>query len=167
MAPDFWPFCTIGRKLADLHLSWETCERYDLGKPKAKFGTYEKMDFARIKKDGKMVKDTKTLRINGIIVFENIPEIQYRVNGRTPLEWAIDRYRLHTDKDSGITNDATKGLDGKPLDIVPLIERLVYVGVESDRLVSELPKEFEPSDWKPIKAGLDNFIKGPAQSRLV
>ena len=114
-----------------------------------------------------MVKDTKTFRINGIIVFENIPEIKYRVNGCTPLEWAIDRYKLHTDKDSGITNDATKGLDGKPLDIIPLIERLVYVGVESDRLVSELPKEFEPSDWKPVRAGLDNFIKGPAQSRLM
>lgn len=167
MAPDFWAFCTIGRKLADLHLSWETCKRYDLGKPKAKFGKYEKMDFARIKKDGKMVKDTKTLKINGIIVFENIPETKYRVNGRTPLEWAIDRYKLHTDKDSGITNDATKGLDGKPLDIIPLIERLVYVGVESDRLVSELPKEFEPPDWKPVRAGLDNFIKGPAQSRLM
>ena len=167
MAPDFWPFCTIGRKLADLHLSWETCERYNLGRPKAKFGKYEKMDFARIKKDGKTVKDTKTLKINGIIVFENIPETKYRVNGRTPLEWAIDRYKIHVDKDSSITNDATKGLDGKPLDIVPLIERLVYVGVESDRLVSELPKEFEPSEWKPIKTGLDNFIKGPAQSRLV
>ena len=162
MAPDFWAFCTTGKKLADLHLSYETCNRYNLGKPKAKFGKYQKMAFARVKKDGKLIQDKTTLKINGIEVFDNIPETEYKVNGRTPLEWAIDRYKKTIDKDSEIINDATD------VDIIPLIERLVYVGVESDRLVSELPAEFEPKDWEPKKAGMDAFVtdSGDVQSRL-
>ena len=160
MAPDFWTFSKTGRKLADLHLSWETCKRYDLGKSKAEFGKYEKMDFATKKDDTsikkfKKITDYTTLRINGITVFDNIPETNYKVNGRTPLEWAINRYKVRVDKDSGIINDATKGID-----IIPLVERLVYVGVESDRLVSELPKEFEPRNWKPKKTGMDEFVSG-------
>ena len=161
MAPDFWTFSKIGKKLADLHLSWETCKRYSLGKPKNEFGKYAKMAFARKNKDGKQVNDTTTLKINGMTVFDNIPDIQYRINGRTPLEWAIDRYKVTTDKDSGIVNDPTN------VDIIPLIERLVYVGVESDRLVSELPEEFEPKDWKPAKVGLDAHVQyGAFQSTL-
>ncbi len=160
MAPDFWAFSKIGKDLADLHLSWETCERYDLGKPKNEFGKYTKMTFAKKKKNGKQVTDTTTLKINGIEVFDNIPDIKYRVNGRTPLKWAIDRYKIHTDKESGIVNDATD------VDIIPLIERLVYVGVKSDELVSGLPEAFEPDNWEPKKAGLDTFVEGPAQSKL-
>ena len=155
MAPDFWTFSSIGKKLADLHLSYETCSRYNLGKPKADFGKYEEMAFAKKRNEnGKQVIDTTTLRINGITVFENIPDVKYRVNGRTPLEWAIDRHKIKIDKDSGIVNDSTN------VDVIPLIERLVYVGVESDRLISELPKEFEPKDWKPVKTGIDQFIDG-------
>ncbi len=162
MAPNFWSFSKIGRDLADLHLSWETCPRYDLGKPMTEFGKYTKMDFAKKKDDtstkkSKKTTDYTTLRINGIIVFDNIPKTNYKVNGRAPLEWAIDRYKISTDKDSGIVNDATN------VDIIPLVERLVYVGVESDRLVSELPKEFEPKDWKPQKSGMDKFVDDPAE----
>ena len=127
MAPDFRAFSNIGKQLADLHLSWETCPRYDLGKPKAEFGKYEKMAFAK-KKDsttGRQVNDSTKLKINSIEVFDNIPETNYKVNGRTPLEWAIDRYKIRVDKESGIVNDATD------VDIIPLVERLVHVGVES------------------------------------
>ena len=163
MAPDFRAFSDIGKQLADLHLSWETCPRYDLVTPKEKIGKYLKMAFAK-KKDkttGRQVNDYTKLKINGIEVFDNIPATNYRVNGRTPLEWAIDRYKSSTDKDSGIVNDATN------VDIIPLVERLVYVGVESDRLVSELPKEFEPKDWEPQKSGMDKFVEGgSSQSRL-
>ena len=67
-------------------------------------------------------------------------------------------HKKTTDKESGIINDATVDLEGKPLDIIALVERLVYVGVESDRLVSDLPDEFESKDWKPKKTGMDEFV---------
>ncbi|RNJ74183.1 MAG: helicase [Thaumarchaeota archaeon S15] len=78
---------------------------------------------------------------------------KYQVNGRTPLEWIVDRYNKTVDKDSGIVNDPLEGMDED--DIIAVIERAVYVGVESDRLIAELPDEFEPKDWKPKKTGLD------------
>lgn len=115
---------------------------------------------------GRKVNDKTKLKINGILVFDNIPKINYKVNGRTPLKLAIDRYKIKIDKESGTINDATK-IDDKPIDIILLIERLVYVGVQSDRSISELPEKFEPDDWKPSYAGLDNYIDGPAQSRLM
>ncbi len=86
MAPDFHTLSKIGKQLADLHLSWETCKRYNLGKPKAKFEKYTKMVFVKKEVDDKQVIDHTKLKINGIEVFDNIPETNYKVNGRTPLE---------------------------------------------------------------------------------
>ena len=62
MAPDFWKFSKAGEKLVDLHLNFESCSKYDLGKPKAKFGNLKKMSFVRIKKGGKQVSDKTRLQ---------------------------------------------------------------------------------------------------------
>ena len=55
------------------------------------------------------------------------------MNGRTPLEWYIDRYRIKKDKESGIVNDPN-GWFADPRDLVAAIERIVYVSVESTRI---------------------------------
>ena len=163
MAPDFWSFSRTGQALAWLHLNYETCERYEL-KQKAKFGKLEKMTYPKIKKDGKKVTDKTNLRINRIDALEGLPETEYMVNGRSPLEWAIDRYKRSVDKDSGITNDPTEGMTESKT--IAMIKRLVYVAVKSDELVKQLPKEFEPKDWKPKKAGLDQYVSGKAQTKI-
>ena len=48
-----------------------------------------------------------TLTINEHVRLAGIPAEAHRyvVNGRTPLEWYIDRYRIKKDKESGIVND--------------------------------------------------------------
>lgn len=43
------------------------------------------------------VTDKTTLKLNVMMVFDNIPDVKYKVNGRTPLEWAIYCSGLHTD----------------------------------------------------------------------
>ena len=47
------------------------------------------------------------LIVNDHIRLSGIPEEahDYQVNGRTPLQWFIDRYRITRDKESGIVND--------------------------------------------------------------
>ena len=127
--------------------------------PKYKFKKFSKLSFGRksvqINGKTKSVIDKTVLRIDGNVTFDNIPpDIEYQVNGRTPIEWIIDRYKITTDKDSGITNDPCTGTD-----IIAVIERAVHVGLESDKLVKALPKEFEPTDWEPAKTGMDGFIK--------
>ena len=155
MAPDFRKFSEAGQALAYLHLNYEKCQKYKL-ESKSKFGKLKKMSFPKVKKDGKSITDKTKLKINGIIAFENIPKITYQVNGRTPLEWVIDRYKFTTDKDSQITNDPT--VDMTEQKTIDMIQRLIYVSVESDKIISKLSKlEFEPKDWTPKPIGLDSF----------
>ena len=172
MAPDFWAFSKSGKAIVDLHLGFFDKDiennRYPLGPPKRRFGKPAKMAFAKYRdpKTGRQKTDYARLKINDILAYDNIPETDYRVNGRTPLEWLVDRYRFKQDKESGITNDPCENLTEK--DMISLVERAVHVGVRSDEIISALPEEFEPADWKPKKTGLDGHMNlgGPVQSAL-
>ena len=63
---------------------------------------------------------------------------RYTVNGRSPLEWVIDRYQVKTDKASGIVNDPSEYSDD-PRCIVDLIEKLIRVSMETMEIVDLLP----------------------------
>ena len=158
MAPDFWSFSRIGMDLASLHLSYETCKRHKLGAPIFDPAGFQKLDFGR-KDAGKgdrrsTVIDHRSILADRHLLFDGIPEMEYRVNGKTPVGWVVDRYAVKKNPDSGIVNDPCTGTD-----IVAVLERAVHVGLESDRLVSELPKEFEPREgWEPRRTGMDKFF---------
>ena len=159
MAPNFWKFSNIGKKLTDLHLNFDTGNKYNLGKPKNNIKNFHKLSFGTIKEDNKRKSDKTKLFIDGVDLFDNLPNIEYTVNGRTPIEWIVDRYKITTDKESGITNDPCTGFD-----IISHIERAVYIGVESDKLINELSKEeFEPKNWKPSKSGLDAHMSSSSK----
>ena len=83
-----------------------------------------------------------TLIINEHLRLSGIPQAAHRyvVNGRTPLEWFIDRYRIKRDKESGILNDPN-GWFADARDLVTAIERIVYVSVESTRIIEGLPSQ--------------------------
>ena len=172
MAPDFWAFNKAGKALADLHLGFfnenEKDNRYQLGPPKRRFGKPTKMAFEKYRdpETGRQRTNYARLKINGILAYDNIPETNYRVNGRTPLEWLADRYRFTTDKESGITNDPCESLTEN--DMISLVERTVHVGVMSDEIIGSLPEEFELADWEPKKTGLDLHMNtgGTSQSML-
>ena len=172
MTPDFRAFKEAGKALADLHLGFfnedRKDNRYPLGPPKRRFGKPAKLAFDRYRdpKTGRQKTNYARLKINGILVYDNIPETDYRVNGRTPLEWLADRYRFTTDKESGITNDPCESLTEK--DMISLVERAVHVGVRTDEIIGGLPEEFEPAEWMPKKTGLDVHMDlgGPTQSVL-
>ena len=172
MAPDFWTFSKAGKALADLHLGYFAEDREDnrhpLGPPKRRFGKPEKLAFDRYRdtETGRQRTNYTRLKINDILAYDNIPETNYRVNGRIPLEWLADRYRFTTDKESGITNNPCEKLTEK--DMISLVERAVHVGVRSDEIIGSLPEEFEPAEWTPKKTGLDVHMDlgGPTQSAL-
>ena len=50
----------------------------------------------------------------------------------------MDRYRFSTHKESGITNYPLEGVGGE--DVRAIVERLMHVGVESDRIMAMLSK---------------------------
>ncbi len=156
MAPDFAAFRNAGKNLADLHLNFETCVRHSLSAPQFFPTKFSKLSFGTGNDPGtgRKVKNTTVLRADGVVLFDKIPQTTYKINGRTPLEWVVDRYKITTNKENGIINDPCTGTD-----IVAVIERAVYVGLESERIIKTLPKEFEPgADWTPSKIGLAGFM---------
>ena len=145
MAPDFHAFAEAGRLLAALHLGYETCEEYPLevmhtqsGEPKPEHYRigHKAMRFADDEKSILIVNDH--IRLAGIPVEAH----RYQVNGRTPLEWFVDRYRIKTDKQSGITNDPNAWFDD-PRDLIVAIRRIVHVSVETAQIVEGLPEPFD------------------------
>ena len=105
----------------------------------------------------KQENDKSTLVYNSNLTFKGIPEIAHRyvVNGRSPLEWMIDRYQVKTDSASGIVNDPNM-FSEDPTYISNLIPRLVTVSVETMKIVDSLIKINEkdcydifPDAWKP------------------
>ncbi|MDE0099993.1 MAG: N-6 DNA methylase, partial [Truepera sp.] len=160
-APDFRAFVKAGRVLAELHLGYEACPEYPLevrvsGQPGGDlFGPSEsvlesKPDLFRIGTRKMRFKDDpkspfleeSILIVNDHIQLCGIPAEahRYEVNGRTPLGWFIDRYRVTRDKRSGILNDPN-GWFADPRDLITAIKRIVYLSVETVRIVAGLPTD--------------------------
>ena len=155
LAKDFKAFSLAGRRLAQLHLNYENAEPYplvvrgDAENP----GRVQKMKWGKRKdpETGKKVDDYTTLIYNENLTFSDIPEAanEYKVNGRSPLEWMIDRYQIKTDKASGIVNDPNDYSDD-PTYISGLIPRLVTVAMDTLEIINMLPSLNElpqPADW--------------------
>lgn len=140
---DFWAFSKAGRDLADLHLNYETIPAYPdvkvIGAETEKFRV-EKLTFGKNGKD----TDKSTIIYNSYIRIENIPleAYDYVVNGKSAIEWIMDRYQVKTDKDSGITNDPNDwGLEhNNPRYILDLILSIITVSIETMKIVNNLPK---------------------------
>ena len=143
-AADFHAFAEAGKSLAALHLNYETCEQYPLELVNVHDGELQPHHFRLGKRAMRFTdKETKTtLIINEHVRLSNIPEAahQYVVNGRTPLEWFIDRYKITQDKESGIVNDPN-GWFADPRDLVAAIQRIVHVSVESTQVIESLPTQ--------------------------
>jgi predicted helicase len=139
---DFWAFSKAGKELAYWHLNYETIEPYEVKEWKkelfldAEDYRVVKMVFGK-NKDG---VDKTTIIYNSKITLSQIPlEVyDYIVNGKSALEWIMERYKFTKDKDSGITNDPNDWSDD-PRYIVDLVKRIVRVSVETVRIVKNLP----------------------------
>ena len=82
-----------------------------------------------------------TLKYNDHIAISGIPNdaFRYIVNGRSPVEWLVERYYRKQDKPSGIIDDPNLWSDD-PKYIFNLIPRLVAVALRTNELVERLPK---------------------------
>ena len=108
----FHTFAKAGRELAAFHLGYEHCDEHALKLWFAQPGEPKLEHFGLGTRAMRFADDEKTeLIVNDHLRLRNIPAAahRYHVNGRTPLEWFIDRYRIKQDKESGIVNDPTDG----------------------------------------------------------
>ncbi len=140
-AADFHAFSKAGRRLAGLHLGYETGPKYPLSVVFQMEGEPKSEHFGISSRKMRFTDDDKTiLAINDHVHLTGIPPEahEYQVNGRTPLEWFIDRYRIVRDKESGIVNDPN-GWFADPRDLISAFRRVVHLSVETVKIVSGLP----------------------------
>ena len=140
---DFWSFSRAGRALAGLHINYESVPMYPAqvdikGSPVSY--RVDKMKFGGRGKE----KDKTTIVYNNQITVSGVPleAYQYVVNGKSAIDWVIERQCVKTDKASGIINDAndwaveTMNNPKYPLE---LLLRVITVSVETLKIVKSLP----------------------------
>lgn len=142
---DFQAFVSAGRELADLHMNYEQAAPYPLtitgdrphGDP------YQWYRVEKMRYRGKGAKDKTEITYNAHIAISGIPgEAQeYLLGSRSGLDWILERYRVRTDKASGIVNDPNDWARevGNPRYILDLIQRVTTVSVRTIQIVKGLP----------------------------
>lgn len=93
-------------------------------------------------------EDSSVLHINSRCCLTGIPADaeDYKVSGRSPLQWAIASLRVKNDTASGIVDDPN-GWDewaDEPFNLIRHLRRLVTVSVETARIVAGLPPAITP-----------------------
>ncbi len=144
---DFWAFSKAGRKLADLHINYESVEphpttRIILPETQYQMDAYEFYSVEKMRFPKKDQKDT--ILYNSRIRIENIPAkaYEYVVNGKSAIEWIMERYQVTVHKESGIKNDPndwSREVE-KPSYILDLLLSIINVSVQTVDIVAGLPK---------------------------
>lgn len=159
---DFVAFNKAGRALAELHLNYESVAAHpevkviELGKKEDyideetgetvlngdafNYYSVEKMRFP----SGQKAKDKpSTIIYNPHITLEHIPAVAYDyvVNGKSAIEWIMERYQVTIDKDSLIKNDPNDWSreHHQPRYILDLLLSVINVSVQTVAIVKGLP----------------------------
>ena len=161
---DFMAFYKAGKALADLHLNYEQVPPspdvtasiadavYKEPTDDAPFGYtkydhffVDKMVFPKVRNEaGKLVPDKSRIIYNSNITIENIPAkaYEYIVNGKSAIEWIMERYAVTQDSKSLIINDPNDWSKehGNPTYIYDLLLSVINLSVQTVDIVNSLPK---------------------------
>ena len=104
----------------------------------------EKMRFAKVRdENGKLVADKSKIIYNGYITIENIPlkAYEYIVNGKSAIEWIMERYAVTIDKASQIKNDPNNWSreHEQPRYILDLLLSIITLSCQTMDIVKALP----------------------------
>ena len=145
----FEKFVIAGKKLGDLHMNFNKIKPYNISikqgdlrllyiKDEKEFYYVKSMKFA---KKG----DKSTVIYNKNITITNIPleAYNYIVNGKSALEWVMERQSVRNDKASGIINDANDYANitmKNPAYPLELFQRVITISLETVQIIKGLPK---------------------------
>ena len=132
----FKAFSKAGRDLAQLHLNYEggePCKEVIVSGLGSGNFHVNKMRF--ISKE-----DKRTIVFNESIRVENIPlaAYDYIVNGKSAIEWAMERYAITINPESKIVNDPNQWSEN-PRYILDLLLRLIQMSINTMKIVAKLP----------------------------
>ena len=150
-AADFRALVAAGRALGELHVGYEHVKPHEIEIPDSRPAELPDADRYRVTK----MKFDKKQGGKGSIIYNNhltlhgVPEEAYAyvVDGKSAIEWVMDRQGVRRHKDSGIENDANRyavETAGDPAYPLKLLQRVITVSLETVEIVRGLPKlEFE------------------------
>lgn len=142
LSEDFKELSALGKELAELHLNYENGEmhtsvEYNLLENAEVEGYY---DVVQMKKD----KKGDRIKYNHHITITQIPKkaFDYVVNGKSAIDWVIERYSITKDKDSLIENNPNHYAGGQY--VFELLCRVITLSVKSVDLIEKISeKRFE------------------------
>ncbi len=142
LSEDFKELSILGKELAELHLNYESGEMHTSVKhnllENAKIEGY--YDVVQMKKD----KKGDSIIYNQNIAITKIPKkaFDYVVNGKSAIDWVIERYSITKDKDSLIENNPNDYAGGQY--IFELLCRVIKLSEKSVDLIEKISeKRFE------------------------
>ncbi|GAA7401630.1 hypothetical protein BD0140_12920 [Helicobacter pylori] len=143
LSPDFKELSVLGKELGELHLNYESGEmhtsvEYNLLESAEIEGYY---DVVQMKKD----KKGDCIIYNQNITITKIPKkaFDYVVNGKSAIDWVIERYQKTMDKEESlIENNPNDYAGGKY--VLELLCRVIKLSVKSVDLIEKISeKRFE------------------------
>ena len=138
---DFSGFAKAGRQLADVQLGYETREPFQLGEvwaasAKSESGKYsvEKLTFGK-------GRDKTQINVNKFLTLTGVPleAYEFKVQGKSPIEWLMSRYVVKKDKDSELLNDPN-AFSKDPAYLVETLKRVVGMSLECIKIIEGLPE---------------------------
>ena len=147
-AEDFMGFYKAGKELADLHLNYEevpACPEVMVNGDNPSGDSYAFYSVQKMRFPAKGQKDT--IIYNGHIRITNIPTkaYEYVVNGKSAIEWIMERYQVTVDdgkNGSMIKNDPNDWSreHNKPRYILDLLLSVINVSIKTVDIVNRLPQ---------------------------
>ncbi|GAA7454827.1 DEAD/DEAH box helicase family protein [Helicobacter pylori] len=140
LSDDFKELSVLGKELAKLHLNYENGEMHE----SVKYTTLMNAEVAGYYDVGKMTKKGDSIIYNQNITITKIPKkaFDYVVNGKSAIDWVIERYSITTDKDSLIENNPNDYAGGQY--VFELLCRVIKLSEKSVDLIEKISiKRFE------------------------
>ncbi|WP_121069624.1 DEAD/DEAH box helicase [Helicobacter pylori] len=140
LSPDFKELSVLGKQLAELYLNYESGEMHASVKHTTLMNAEEK-GYYDVEK---MTKKGDSIIYNKNIIIIKIPKkaFDYVVNGKSAIDWVIERYQKTMDKESLIENNPNDYAGGKY--VLELLLRVIKLSVKSVDLIEKISiKRFE------------------------
>ncbi len=140
LSEDFKELSILGKELGELHLNYESGEMHASVEYKTLMNAEEKGYYDV----DKMTKKGDRINYNNHIAITKIPKkaFDYVVNGKSAIDWVIERYKKTTDKNSLIENNPNDYKGGKY--VFELLCRVIKLSEKSVDLIEKISeKRFE------------------------
>ncbi|WQR72460.1 DEAD/DEAH box helicase [Helicobacter pylori] len=140
LSEDFKELSILGKELAELHLNYENGEIHK----SVEYNLLENAEVEGYYDVEKMTKKGDCILYNKNIAITKIPQkaFDYVINGKSAIDWVIERYQKTMDKDSLIENNPNDYAGGKY--VFELLCRVIKLSEKSVDLIEKISiKRFE------------------------